>query len=66
MVREEHDQIIDYFGAGATRFVSYPKEHNACVCVCICDPLCEMQAKVSKSDYEITSIKVGFQPLISL
>ncbi len=36
-------------------------------CVCVkCDPLCEMQAKVSKSDYEITSIKVGFQPLISL
>ncbi len=24
----------------------------------ICDPLCEIQAKVSKSNYEITSIKV--------
>ncbi len=24
----------------------------------ICDPLCEIQAKVSKSSYEITSIKV--------
>ncbi len=23
-----------------------------------CDPLCEIQAKVSKSDYEITGIKV--------
>ncbi len=31
-----------------------------------CDPLCEIQAKVSKSNYEITSIKVGFQPFISL
>ncbi len=30
------------------------------------DPLCEIQAKVSKSNYEITSIKIGFQPLISL
>ncbi len=30
-----------------------------------CDPLCEIQAKVSKSN-ETTSIKVGFQPLISL
>ncbi len=28
--------------------------------------ICEIQAKVSKSNYEITSIKVGFQPLISL
>ncbi len=28
--------------------------------------LCEIQAKVSKSNYEITSVKVGFQPLISL
>ncbi len=26
----------------------------------ICDPLCEVQAKVSKSNYEITSIKVTF------
>ncbi len=24
----------------------------------ICDPLCEIQAKASKSNYEITSIKV--------
>ncbi len=24
----------------------------------ICDPLCEIQAKVSKYNYEITSIKV--------
>ncbi len=31
-----------------------------------CDPLCEIQAKVSKSNYEITSIKVWFQLLISL
>ncbi len=31
-----------------------------------CDPLCEIQAKVSKSNFEITSIKVGFQTLISL
>ncbi len=31
-----------------------------------CDPLCEIQAKVSKSNYEITSIKIWFQPLISL
>ncbi len=31
-----------------------------------CDPLCEIQAKVSKSNYEITSIKVLFQPLIEL
>ncbi len=26
----------------------------------ICDPLCEIQAKVSKSNYEITSIKFDF------
>ncbi len=26
----------------------------------LCDPLCEIQAKVSKSNYEITSIKVWF------
>ncbi len=32
----------------------------------ICDPLCEIQAKVSKSNYEITIIKVWFLPLISL
>ncbi len=32
----------------------------------ICDPLCEIQAKVSKSCNEITSIKVWFQPLISI
>ncbi len=31
-----------------------------------CDPLCEIHANVSKSNYEITSIKVVFQPLISL
>ncbi len=31
-----------------------------------CDPVCEIQAQVSKSNYEITSIKVWFQPLISL
>ncbi len=31
----------------------------------ICDPLCEIQAKVSKSSYEI-NIQVGFLPLISL
>ncbi len=30
----------------------------------ICDPLCEIHAKVSKSNYEITSIKVWFLPLI--
>ncbi len=30
------------------------------------DPLCETQAKVSKSNDEITSIKVGFLPLISI
>ncbi len=32
----------------------------------ICDPLCEIQAKVSKLNYEITSIKVKFLPSISL
>ncbi len=32
----------------------------------ICDPVCEIQAKVWKSNYEITRIKVWFQPLISL
>ncbi len=32
----------------------------------ICDPLCEIQTKVSESNYEITSIKVRFLPLISL
>ncbi len=32
----------------------------------ICGPLCEIQAKVSKSNYEITSIKVLFLPSISL
>ncbi len=32
----------------------------------ICDPLCEIQAKVSKSNYEITSINVWFLPLISI
>ncbi len=31
----------------------------------ICDPLCEIQAKVSKSNYEKTSIKVWFLRLIS-
>ncbi len=29
-----------------------------------CDPLCEIQAKVLKSNYDITSIKVWFLPLI--
>ncbi len=38
---------------------------GVCVCVCVCDPLCEIQA-VSKSNYEITSIKIWFLPLISL
>ncbi len=37
---------------------------NALNLVNKCDPLCENQAKVSKSNYEITSIKVWFQPLI--
>ncbi len=32
----------------------------------ICDPLCEIQAKISKFNNEITSIKVEFQPLISM
>ncbi len=32
----------------------------------MCDLLCEVQAKVSKSNYEKTSIKVWFLPLISL
>ncbi len=32
----------------------------------MCGPLCEIQAKVSKSNYEIASIKVWFLPLISL
>ncbi len=32
----------------------------------MCDPLCEIQAKVSKSNYEIIRIKVWFQPFISL
>ncbi len=31
-----------------------------------CDPLCEIQAKVSNSNYETMSIKVRFLPLISL
>ncbi len=30
------------------------------------DPLCEIQAKVSKYNYEKTSIKVRFLPLIKL
>ncbi len=37
-----------------------------CVCVYVCYPLCEIQAKVSQSYYEITSIKMLFQPFISL
>jgi len=53
--------------------VAFPKIYT-CVCVCVCvsvcvcecererererDPLCEIQTKVSKSNYEITSIKV--------
>ncbi len=32
----------------------------------MCDPLCEIQAKVSNSNYEITSIEVWFQTLISV
>ncbi len=32
----------------------------------ICDPLGEIQAEVSKSNYDKTSIKVWFLPLISL
>ncbi len=35
-------------------------------CLVHCDPLCEIQTKVSKSNYEITSIKVWFLPFISL
>jgi len=31
-----------------------------------CDPLCEIQAKVSKSNYEKTSINILFIPLIPL
>ncbi len=31
-----------------------------------CEPLCEIQAEVSKPNYEKTSIKVWFLPLISL
>ncbi len=31
----------------------------------ICDPLCEIQAKVSKSNYEKTSVRLWFLPLIS-
>ncbi len=39
-----------------------------CVCVClyVCYPLYEIQAKVSQSNYELTSIKIIFQPFISL
>ncbi len=28
-VREEHDQIINQFGTGATRLANHPNEHNA-------------------------------------
>ncbi len=28
-VREEHDQIINRFGTGATRLANHPNEHNA-------------------------------------
>ncbi len=34
-VREEHDQIINQFGAGATRLANHPNEHNACIYIYI-------------------------------
>ncbi len=41
-VREEHDQIINQFGAGATRLANHPYEHNAYIYIYIdaaCLPL---------------------------
>ncbi len=34
-VREEHDQIINQFGADATRLANHPNEHNACIYIYI-------------------------------
>ncbi len=42
------------------------KKNSVLWLFCTCDPLCEIQAKVSKPNYEITSIQVWFIPLILL
>ncbi len=40
-------------------------KYNISQTIC-CDPVYEIQAQVSKNNYEITSIKVWFKPFISL
>ncbi len=35
-VREEHDQIINQFGTGATRLANHPNEHNAFIYIYRC------------------------------
>ncbi len=50
-------------------FVFAPIFHELVVSFCSvykCDPLFEIQGKVSKFNYEITSIKVWFLPIIPL
>ncbi len=45
-VREEHDQIITQFGAGATRLANHPNEHNAYIYIYIYIYRCSLPTSV--------------------